>query len=81
MCRELGHRAQSCPLSGRCHYYHQDGHMASDCARAWDPLFSVPVDIDVPVDPDVDVSSASLADTVPVSDKQPISPTADTAPV
>ena len=38
--------------------------MARDFARAWDPLLSVPVDIDVPVDPDVDVSSASDSTTV-----------------
>ena len=37
VCRELGHRAQSCPLSGRCRYCHQVGHMARDCAQAWDP--------------------------------------------
>jgi len=36
VCREVGHRAQSCPLSGRCRCCHQVGHMARDCGRAWD---------------------------------------------
>jgi len=58
VCRQRGHRAQSCPLSGRCRYCHQVGHMARDCAQAWDPP---PV---VSVDPDVDVSSASSSATV-----------------
>ena len=58
VCRELGHRAQSCPLSGRCRYCHQVGHMARDCGRAWDPLPSV----EVPVDDDN--SSMSDSDTV-----------------
>ena len=58
VCRQHGHRAQSCPLSGRCRYCHQVGHMARDCAQAWDPP---PV---VSVDPHVDVSSASGSATV-----------------
>ena len=58
VCRERGHRAQFCPLSGRCRYCHQVGHMARDCARAWDPPPSVPVDADV------DVASVSDSATV-----------------
>ena len=58
VCRQRGHRAQSSPLSSRCRYCHQVGHMARDCAQAWDPP---PV---VSVDPDVDVSSASSSATV-----------------
>ena len=58
VCRQRGHRVQSCPLSGRCRYCHQVGHMARDCAQAWDPP---PV---VSVDSDVDVSSASSSATV-----------------
>ena len=34
VCREIGHRAQSCPLSGRCCRCHQVGHMARECVRA-----------------------------------------------
>ena len=76
VCRELGHRAQSCPLSGRCRYCHQAGHMARDCARAWDPLATVLVDINVPVDPHVDVSSASDSATV-IEDPEPTATTED----
>ena len=71
--------AQSCPLSGRCRFCHQAGHMARDCARAWDPLPSVPVDIDVPVDPDVDVSSASDSATV-IEDPDPVDKSPDPEP-
>jgi len=71
--------AQSCPLSGRCRFCHQAGHMARDCARAWDPLPSVPVDIDVPVDPDVDVSSASDSATV-IEDPDPVDEPPDPEP-
>ena len=65
VCRERGHRAQSCPLSGRCRYCHQVGHMARDCARAWDPPPSVPVDADV------DVASVSDSATVIKDDCDP----------
>ena len=65
VCRERGHRAQSCPLSGRCRYCHQVGHMARDCARAWDPPPSVPVDADV------DVTSVSDSATVIEDDCDP----------
>ena len=65
VCRERGHRAQSCPLSGRCRYCHQVGHMARDCARAWDPPPSVPVDADV------DVASVSDSATVIEDDCDP----------
>ena len=62
VCRELGHRAQSCPLSGRCRYCHQVGHMARDCAQAWDPL---------PSTVDVDDSSMSHSATVIEDDRVP----------
>ena len=67
VCRERAHRAQSCPLSGRCRYCHQVGHMARDCAQAWDPPPSVPVDADV----DVDVASVSDSATVIEDDCDP----------
>ena len=36
MCREFGHRAQSCPLSGLCRRCRQPGHKAKECTQAWD---------------------------------------------
>lgn len=65
VCRQRGHRAQSCPLSGRCRYCHQVGHMARDCGRASDPHPSVPVDADV------DVASVSDSATVIEDDCDP----------
>ncbi|XP_044180034.1 uncharacterized protein LOC122961481 [Acropora millepora] len=41
VCRELGHRAPACPLSGRCRRCHQPGHMARECTQAWGPPLSV----------------------------------------
>ena len=35
ICREFGHRAPACPLSGRCRRCHQPGHMARECTQAW----------------------------------------------
>ena len=35
VCRDFGHRAQGCPLAGRCRYCHQPGHMDRECSRAW----------------------------------------------
>ena len=74
MCREIGHRAQSCPLSGQYRYCHQVGHMARDCARAWDPPPSVPVD-----DADIDVSSVSDSATV-IEDPEPADKPTDPEP-
>ena len=42
VCKEFGHRAPACPLSGRCRRCHQPGHMARECTQAWGPLFSTP---------------------------------------
>ena len=56
VCRQLGHRAQSCPLSGRCRYCHQVGHMARNCAQAWDPT---PPAVSHVIRTDVDESSVS----------------------
>ena len=40
ICREVGHRAPSCPLSGLCRRCCQPGHMARECRRAWGNLHS-----------------------------------------
>ena len=76
VCREVGHRAQSCPLSGRCRCCHQVCHMARDCGRAWDPP---------PPTVDADDSSMSdvVTDRVPESDPvdKPRAPPVDKPPV
>lgn len=59
ICREFGHRAQACSLSGRCRRCRQPGHMARECTQAWGS--PPPVSIDV----DVDYSSTSDSATVP----------------
>ena len=41
ICREVGHRAPACPLSGRCRRCHQPGHVARECTQAWGPPLSV----------------------------------------
>ena len=55
VCRDFGHRAQSCPLSGRCRYCHQPGHKARECARAW---VQVPPTVPADVDPGGDSSDS-----------------------
>ena len=76
VCREVGHRAQSCPLSGRCRCCHQVGHMARDCGRASDPP---------PPTVDADDSGISdvVTDRVPESDPvdKPRAPPVDKPPV
>ena len=76
VCREVGHRAQSCPLSGRCRCCHQVGHMARDCGRAWDPPPST-------VDADDSSMSDVVTDRVPESDPvdKPRAPPVDKPPV
>ena len=69
VCRDFGHRAQDCPLSGRCRYCHQPGHMARECSRAW-----VQVPSTVPDDSSVSDSATIVedelrADKVPVDQK------------
>ena len=77
VCRQSGHRAQACPLSGRCRYCHQVGHMARDCVQAWDPTPpAVPVDIRT----DVDASSVSDSSTV-MADDPSVVPDADPIPM
>ena len=37
MCFELGHRAQTCPLSGLCRRRRGPGYKARECSQVWDP--------------------------------------------
>ena len=37
VCREFGHRAQSCPLSGLCRRHRRPGHKGRACKQVWDP--------------------------------------------
>ena len=72
LCREVGHRAQSCPLSGLCRRCRQLGHRASKSARARDPALSAAsgnlVSTSVPADPVLDVPLVSVdAASVPSS--------------
>ena len=77
ICRQSGHRAQACPLSGRCRYCHQAGHMAKDCAQAWAPPPSVaPVDSSLYVDcapgTEPDLPDKSIVDDVPMPPPDPV---------
>ena len=79
VCRQLGHRAQSCPLSGRCRYCHQVGYMARNCAQVWDPT---PPAVSHVIRTDVDESSVSdpgtiIADETSVPDSDPIPMTSE----
>ena len=40
ICREFGHRAPACPLSGLCRRCRQPGHVARECTQAWGPSVS-----------------------------------------
>ena len=48
ICRETGHVARDCSLSGRCRRCHQRGHVARSCTQAWGPS-RAPNDGDQPV--------------------------------
>ena len=77
ICRQSGHRAQACPLSGWCRYCHQAGHMAKDCAQAWVPPPSVaPVDssfyVDRAPETEPDLPDKSLVDDVPMPPPDPV---------
>ena len=41
ICREFGHRAPACPLSGLCRRCRKPGHVARECTQAWGPSVSV----------------------------------------
>ena len=77
VCRQLGHRAQSCPLSGRCRYCHQVGHMARNCAQAWDPT---PPVVSADVRTGVDELSVSDSDTI-IADEPSVVPDSDPIPM
>lgn len=47
ICRERGHCASACPLSGLCRRCHQPGHLARECTWAWGPALST--DASVPL--------------------------------
>ena len=77
LCREHGHRAQACPLSGRCRRCHQPGHVARECSQAWGSVSRVAVD---PVPESVDPSSVSESASVPPVDPE-VLPSVDKPPV
>ena len=65
ICREFGHRAPACPLSGRCRRCHQPGHVARECTQAWGPSFSVSRATDYAMETEeVPVTTASVTSPV-----------------
>ena len=70
LCREHGHRAQACPLSGRCRRCHQPGHVARECSQAWGSVSRVAVH---PVPEYVDPSSVPESASVPPVDPVDVS--------
>lgn len=79
VCRELGHRAQSCPLSGRCRYCYQVGRMARECAQAWDPPPPAVVSTDIPVD-DSSMSDSAVVEDDRVPETYPVDNSPDPEP-
>ena len=81
VCREFGHRAPTCPLSGRCRCCHQPGHIARECTQAWGPSFSVSrTDHSMEVEDDSDTSSSASED-VPSTTASVTSPVVTSPPV
>ena len=81
VCKEFGHRAPACPLSGRCRRCHQSGHMARECTQAWGPSFSVSrTDHSMEVEDDSDTSSYASED-VPSTTASVTSPVVTSTPV
>ena len=64
VCRELGHRAQACPLSGSCCRCGRPGHKARECTRALDPASASAnghsLSTSVSADPVLDVPPVSV---------------------
>ena len=66
VCREFGHRALACPLSGRCRRCHQPGHMARECTQAWGTLFPVSRSTDLSMETE-EVPATTASVIVPVN--------------
>ena len=79
VCREPGHRAPACPLSGLCRRCHQPGHMARECTQAWGPPPSVPRN-DHSMDVEED-SDAGSSDSVPSTTASVTLPSVTSPPV
>ena len=72
VCREPGHRSQSCPFSGLCLHCRQPGHRAKECGRAWAPALLSSSDAPAPVENAASVPDPSVPDpSVPTSDPDP----------
>ena len=82
ICREFGHRAPACPLSGRCRRCHQPGHVARECTQAWGPLYSAPRTV---VSQDLSMESEDVPDNFDAgsskSEDVPVTTAAATASV
>lgn len=76
ICRERGHRARDCPLSGLCRRCRQPGHTARECTRAWGSTAQstdiVPLDVDAP---------AAAVSEFPIAQPSVSAPPVDDAPV
>ena len=72
ICREPGHRSQSCPFSGLCLRCRQPGHRAKECGRAWGPALLSSNDAPAPVENVASVADPSVPDpSVPMNDPDP----------
>ena len=72
ICREAGHRSQSCPFSGLCLRCRQLGHRAKECGRAWGPALLSSKDAPALVENAASVPGPSVPDpSVPTSDPDP----------
>ena len=62
------------PRLGRCHYCHQVGRMARECAQVWDPPPPVVVSTDIPVSSMAYIATVVEDDRVPETDPVDNSP-------
>ena len=91
VCREPGHRSQSCPFSGLCLRCRQPGHRAKECGRAWGSALlssrdaSAPVENVVPTsDPvpsDVNSDDSCMSDSTKVPESDPVNIIVAASPV
>ena len=69
ICREFGHRAPACPLSGRCRCCRQPGHVTRQCTQAWgspSPVLTTLVPPDHAMETeDATSSSSAVPDPLP----------------